>query len=90
MFWAPFYKNTPFGFWVCKHKVDNKPVSSENPVFLMSSFKCRTKQQWLETCYDMDGDIVTDAEGWSAGVPPSVLHTCSLYEQAALQDLNIP
>ena len=42
------------------------------------------------TCYDMDGDIVTDAECWSARVPSTVLHSCLLNEQTALKNLSYP
>ena len=44
-FWGSTYKNIPFGFCCCSHKVDNKTENWEKPVFLMASFESCMKQQ---------------------------------------------
>jgi len=53
-FWGSTYKNTPFGFCGCSHKVDNKTENLEKTVFLKPSFESCTKQQ----CWR------TDSNGW--------------------------
>ena len=42
----------------------------------------------IHTSYDMDCDIVADAERWPAGVASTVLHPGPLYKQTTLQHLN--
>ena len=38
------------------------------------------KNFFFLTSYDMDSDIVADAECWAAGVAPTVLHPGPLYK----------
>ena len=32
-FWVPTYRNTPFGFWACNRKIDNKPQNVRKTYF---------------------------------------------------------
>ena len=57
-FWVPTCKNTPFGFWVCKHK---KPQNSEKNLFTwclhlnVAWNSSGIKERHFWSCYSLEG-----------------------------------